>query len=180
MLNFLIWAWHNVLMVLTSLFLICLVLIQRGKGGGLAGAFGGMGGSSAFGTKAGDVFTRVTIYTALLWFFLALFLVYTSNSQARQSDFHEGTAERGNLVGEIGWCQGPWHDPSSQGHWRHRDPARHSGNRQREARHRGSRPQAFERRHSDAVPSPLPGLGGTKTPASSQSTRHRRRKSMKP
>src|SRR4051794_15224986 len=27
----------NILLVLTSLFLICLVLIQRGKGGGLAG-----------------------------------------------------------------------------------------------------------------------------------------------
>ena len=70
----------NVLMIVTSLFLICLVLIQRGKGGGLAGAFGGVGGSSAFGTKAGDVFTRVTIYTAAFWFGLALFLVYTSNS----------------------------------------------------------------------------------------------------
>ena len=50
--------------MLTSLFLIFLILIQRGKGGGLAGAFGGVGGSSAFGTKAGDVFTRITIYTA--------------------------------------------------------------------------------------------------------------------
>ena len=39
-----------------SLFLIALVLIQRGRGGGLAGAFGGAGGQSAFGTKAGDVF----------------------------------------------------------------------------------------------------------------------------
>lgn len=82
MLNFLIGA-ANVLMVVTSLFLICLVLIQRGKGGGLAGAFGGVGGSSAFGTKAGDVFTRVTIYTAGFWFLLALFLVYTSNSSDR-------------------------------------------------------------------------------------------------
>src|SRR3954465_660433 len=78
MLGFLI-GLANVLMVLTSLFLICLVLIQRGKGGGLAGAFGGMGGSSAFGTKAGDVFTRVTIYVALFWGFLAMVLVYQSN-----------------------------------------------------------------------------------------------------
>ena len=45
----------NTLIVLVSLFLICLILIQRGKGGGLAGAFGGVGGSSAFGTKAGDI-----------------------------------------------------------------------------------------------------------------------------
>ncbi len=82
MLNFLVGA-ANVLMIVTSLFLICLVLIQRGKGGGLAGAFGGVGGSSAFGTKAGDVFTRVTIYSAIFWFALALFLVYTSNSSDR-------------------------------------------------------------------------------------------------
>jgi preprotein translocase subunit SecG len=69
----------NALLILTSLFLICLILIQRGKGGGLAGAFGGMGGSSAFGTKAGDVFTRVTIYVALVWGVLAMLLVYQSN-----------------------------------------------------------------------------------------------------
>ncbi len=50
--------------------MILLVLIQRGRGGGLAGAFGGMGGQSAFGTKAGDLFTRVTIVTAAIWILL--------------------------------------------------------------------------------------------------------------
>ena len=82
----------NVLMVLTSLFLICLVLIQRGKGGGLAGAFGGVGGSSAFGTKAGDVFTRVTIYVAIVWFILAMVLVYTSNANPTSAFDNGGTA----------------------------------------------------------------------------------------
>ena len=91
MLNFLI-GFANLLMVLTSLFLICLVLIQRGKGGGLAGAFGGVGGSSAFGTKAGDVFTRVTIIVAGFWFLLALFLVYTSNPGTRNA-FAAGETE---------------------------------------------------------------------------------------
>ena len=76
----------NVLLVLSSAFLILLVLIQRGKGGGLAGAFGGVGGSSAFGTKAGDVFTRVTIYTALVWFILNMLLVFRMN-QRRDSVF---------------------------------------------------------------------------------------------
>ena len=60
------------LLLLTSLFLIVLVLIQRGKGGGLAGAFGGMGGQSAFGTKAGDLFTRVTMGAALFWIILCM------------------------------------------------------------------------------------------------------------
>ena len=47
-----------------AIFLILLVLVQRGRGGGLTGALGGMGGSSAFGAKAGDIFTRITIVTA--------------------------------------------------------------------------------------------------------------------
>jgi preprotein translocase subunit SecG len=68
-----------ILLAITSLFLICLVLIQRGKGGGLAGAFGGAGGSSAFGTKAGDVFTRVTMITAGVWISLNMLLVVLSN-----------------------------------------------------------------------------------------------------
>ena len=72
----------NSLLVLLSLFLICLVLIQRGKGGGLAGAFGGVGGSSAFGTKAGDVFTRVTIIVAAVWFSLTLVLNIVSNRRS--------------------------------------------------------------------------------------------------
>ena len=68
-----------ILLAVTSLFLICLVLIQRGKGGGLAGAFGGQGGSSAFGTKAGDVFTRVTMISAGVWIALNMLLVVLSN-----------------------------------------------------------------------------------------------------
>jgi preprotein translocase subunit SecG len=55
--------------------MILLVLIQRGKGGGLAGAFGGAGGSSAFGSRAGDTFTKVTIYAALVWLFLVMILI---------------------------------------------------------------------------------------------------------
>lgn len=58
------------LLMFSGLFLIGLVLLQRGRGGGLAGAFGGMGGQSAFGTKAGDVFTRITIGVATAWILL--------------------------------------------------------------------------------------------------------------
>jgi preprotein translocase subunit SecG len=75
----------NILLVLTSLFLICLVLIQRGKGGGLAGAIGGVGGSCAFGTKAGDVFTNITVGTAFVWFLVAMLLVVLSNKKQRSA-----------------------------------------------------------------------------------------------
>ncbi len=68
-----------ILLFLTSVFLILLVLIQRGRGGGLAGAFGGMGGQSAFGTKAGDLFTRITIGVATFWIVLCAFSVKILN-----------------------------------------------------------------------------------------------------
>jgi preprotein translocase subunit SecG len=60
------------LLLLLAFFLIVLVLIQRGKGGGLAGAFGGLGGQSAFGTKAGDLFTRITIGVAAVWILVCI------------------------------------------------------------------------------------------------------------
>jgi preprotein translocase subunit SecG len=65
----------NAILLLIGLFLILLVLIQRGKGGGLAGAFGGSGGSSAFGSRAGDTFTRITIYVAAVWILLIMILI---------------------------------------------------------------------------------------------------------
>lgn len=57
----------NVVIILISLVLMFIILIQRGKGGGLAGAFGGAGGSSAFGSKAGDTLMKVTLWTAAIW-----------------------------------------------------------------------------------------------------------------
>ncbi len=62
----------GVLLFATAVFLILLVLVQRGRGGGLAGAFGGMGGQSAFGAKAGDTFTKITIYASTFWILLCM------------------------------------------------------------------------------------------------------------
>jgi preprotein translocase subunit SecG len=71
-----------IMLMLSGIFLILLVLVQRGRGGGLAGAFGGMGGQSAFGTKAGDVFTRITVIVAVIWVVLAglSILAFQANS----------------------------------------------------------------------------------------------------
>ena len=57
---------------LVAVFLSLVVLVQRGRGGGLTGALGGMGGQSAFGTKAGDLFTRITIVVAAFWILLSM------------------------------------------------------------------------------------------------------------
>jgi preprotein translocase subunit SecG len=65
-----------IVLSLLAIFLILLILVQRGRGGGLAGALGGMGGSSAFGAKAGDVFTRITIYVAAFWIAICLIATF--------------------------------------------------------------------------------------------------------
>ena len=80
------WLSHtlNILIVLIGLFLMLVVLIQRGKGGGLAGAFGGAGGSSAFGTRAGDTFTRITIGVAAVWALLLMIHAKTVQYDIRQ------------------------------------------------------------------------------------------------
>lgn len=72
----------GILSFVLSAFLILLVLVQRGRGGGLSGALGGMGGQSAFGTKAGDLFTRITIVAASVWILLCITIILVMNPQS--------------------------------------------------------------------------------------------------
>jgi len=74
--------YHNILATVFGLFavlLIGVILLQRGKGVGLSGAFGGTGGHTAFGAKTGDVLTWATIGIAsgLLIFTIVLNFVFT-------------------------------------------------------------------------------------------------------
>jgi len=69
-------------------FLVCVlmmlvILIQRPKGGGLAGAFGGVGGGqqTAFGAKVGDVLTWVTVGFFVLFLVLAMGLTWEIKAQ---------------------------------------------------------------------------------------------------
>ncbi len=59
------------LFLIICVLLILVVLLQKGRGGGLGSAFGGAG-SSAFGTRTGDVFTWVTIVLTALFLVLAI------------------------------------------------------------------------------------------------------------
>ena len=67
-----IWISYGLMafLLIVGMLLIFIILLQRGRGGGLAGALGGMGGQSAFGTKAGDLFTRITVVLAVIWIVL--------------------------------------------------------------------------------------------------------------
>lgn len=88
------WAWLLLtLLWILSLFLMVVILIQRGRGGGLAGAFGGLGGQSAFGTKAGDVFTVITIVTAVLWVILACGAGAVLRHDAAPSSFYNNPSD---------------------------------------------------------------------------------------
>ncbi len=79
----------SIVLIVSSVFMILLILIQRGKGGGLSGAFGGAGGSSAFGSRAGDTFTRITIYAAAFW---VLFIMITSSVRSCSRRLTEKTS----------------------------------------------------------------------------------------
>lgn len=78
------------LLALTSILMIFIVLLQRGRGGGLAGAFGGLGGQSAFGTKAGDVFTKITVAVAILWVVLAAGCGFAVRADVEQLSYEGG------------------------------------------------------------------------------------------
>ena len=85
-------AWYdytlNGVLLFISFVMWLLILIQKGKGGGLAGAFGGAGGSSPFGSRAGDAFTKVTLYLAAVWVLIIMINVKTmqgSNVDATSS-----------------------------------------------------------------------------------------------
>ncbi len=83
----------GLILSLVSVFLILLVLVQRGRGGGLTGALGGMGGQSAFGTKAGDTFTKITVISATVWILLAILAVkFLGGSSGPLGDAQLGTA----------------------------------------------------------------------------------------
>lgn len=71
-----IMAFVGVVWFLIALALILIVLIQKGKGGGLASAFGGAGGAGGLlGTKTGDFLTGVTITMVIAFLVLSVVMV---------------------------------------------------------------------------------------------------------
>ena len=83
------------LFIIICLFLILLILIQKGRGGGLASAFGGAGGNTAFGSKTGDVLTWATSIVFGVFIVLAVVLNLISNSMDEK---HKIEARQGNIA----------------------------------------------------------------------------------
>ena len=68
--------------VFVCIFLILLVLIQKGRGGGLASAFSGGGGNTAFGAKTGDVLTWATSIIFGIFVLLVILLNLMTHTSA--------------------------------------------------------------------------------------------------
>ena len=73
-----------ILFIVVCVFLILLILIQKGRGGGLASAFGGAGGNTAFGAKTGDVLTWATSIVFGVFLLLAIALNLLSERMQNQ------------------------------------------------------------------------------------------------
>ena len=71
--------------------LFVIILLQKGRGGGVGAALGGAGGNTAFGAKTGDVFTVVTVVFAAVFLLLAV----VSNFAFRQTGSTTAAAPAG-------------------------------------------------------------------------------------
>lgn len=87
-----------VIFVVDSLLLVIAILLQSGRGGGLAGALGGIGGAeSALGVRAASQIEKATAVFAAIFFGVALALAYTSPERAT-APVEVQTGERGGAA----------------------------------------------------------------------------------
>ncbi len=86
-----------VLFVLVSFAMVVVVLLQAGKGKGLAGSIGGgMGGSSIFGGRgAADFLSKATTWIAALYMIFAILIgvMYKSEVEETQRSLIQQRAE---------------------------------------------------------------------------------------
>src|SRR5215831_2062331 len=72
----------SIVHVFVCLFLILVVLLQAGKGGGMGIAFGGAGSQTVFGSSgAGNFLTKLTSITAAVFLVTSLGLAHYSSQQ---------------------------------------------------------------------------------------------------
>ena len=80
-----------VLHVLVSVFLIVVVLLQRGRGAEIGAVFGGGGSGTVFGSRgAGNFLTKLTTASAIVFMLTSLLLSYRLTPDASDRLFQGG------------------------------------------------------------------------------------------
>jgi preprotein translocase subunit SecG len=84
-----------VLHVLVSVFLIAVVLLQRGRGAEIGAVFGGGASSTVFGSRgAGSFLSKLTTAAAAIFMITSLSLSYVWTTQSSDRLFDEETLEQ--------------------------------------------------------------------------------------
>ena len=79
-----------VLHVIVSIFLIAVVLLQRGKGAEIGAVFGGGASSTVFGSRgAGNFLTKLTTASAVIFMSTSLALSYLGTTEATDRLFDD-------------------------------------------------------------------------------------------
>lgn len=87
-----------IIFILLSFSMVVVILLQAGKGQGLAGSIGGgMGGSAIFGGRgAADFLSKATSWIAALYLIFALLIgvIYKSEAESAQKSLIEKRMEQ--------------------------------------------------------------------------------------
>jgi preprotein translocase subunit SecG len=91
----------TVLHVIVCIFLIAVVLLQRGKGAEMGAVFGGGASSTVFGSRgAGNFLTKLTTGSAIVFMLTSLTLSYISTQGSGERLFEDGIEETAGAVAE--------------------------------------------------------------------------------
>ena len=93
----------TILFMIVSLGMVLIILVQRPSGGGLAGAFGGAGGSGSdtvFGGRVGDALTWATVGAFVLYLGFAIALNLLDNVGPAVATTTTGSTATGSSTGQ--------------------------------------------------------------------------------
>ena len=95
-----------VFLFLLSLFLVFLIMIQRGKGGGIAGSLTGTA-QSAFGARGGDMLMWWTIGFTGVWIVLSCvtIMLYSSPKQLADDNKGKGSFQEETNTSQVGGAE---------------------------------------------------------------------------
>ncbi len=93
-------AMFTILHVIVCIFLVAVVLLQRGRGAQVGAVFGGGGGATMFGSRgAGNFLTKLTTGAAIIYMFTSLSLSYLGISGADERLFEGAVVAEESAAG---------------------------------------------------------------------------------